>query len=232
MPEPAMFAMTGAMLARHHTEAALINVLSFSCYLRPSESLGVMTMDLVEAAPEYGDMMGTPVLILAPFERQKPTKTGVFDQVVLLNDTAILNLNDAIFWWKKNALLRNGFTVASDPGHVRMWDLHPAEYLKQWKLAAADCNLSQIAESPYQNRHGGASRDRARRLRTPEEVQRRGRWAASSSMDWYDKPGRVQELIGKMPMELKDYAQKIRDSFARYVQSGITPPMPPVPKSS
>ena len=206
MPEPAMFAMTGALLARRHTDAALINVLSFSCYLRPSEGLGVMTMDLVEAAPEYGDLRGTPVLLLAPFERLRPTKTGVFDQVVLLNDTAIPGLNDALFWWKGSVLRRKGLSAPTDPGNVKMWDLHPAEYLKQWRQAAADCGLSQFAESPYQNRHGGASRDRARRLRTPEEGQRRGRWAAASSMDWYDKPGRVQELVGKMSMAIKDYA--------------------------
>ena len=227
-----MFATTGAMLARHHAKSALINVLSFSCYLRPSESLGVMTMDLVEAAPEYGDLMGTPVLILAPFERMQPTKTGVFDQVVLLNDTAIPGLNGALFWWKGSVLRRKGLSSRTDPGNVKMWDLHPAEYLKQWRQAAADCGLSQFAESPYQNRHGGASRDRARRLRTPEEVQRRGRWAAASSMDWYDKPGRVQELIGKMPAKLKAYARSIRDSFDFYVQSGILPPMPPATASS
>ena len=38
--------------------------------------------------------------------------------------------------------------------------------------------IGEVALSPYQNRHGGASRDHLLRLRTVAAIQRRGRWAA------------------------------------------------------
>ena len=42
---------------------------------------------------------------------------------------------------------------------------------------------------PYRLRHGGASRDFARKLRSLESIQQRGRWKSQSSLRRYQKGG-------------------------------------------
>ena len=47
---------------------------------------------------------------------------------------------------------------------------------------------------PYRLRHGGATTDFARKLRSLESIQQRGRWKSQSSLRRYQKGGRLQLL--------------------------------------
>ena len=48
--------------------------------------------------------------------------------------------------------------------------------------------------SPYQTRHSGPSIDRAKKLRTLHEVQKRGNWRSTTSVLRYEKAGRLSKL--------------------------------------
>ena len=53
--------------------------------------------------------------------------------------------------------------------------------------------VQDVAHSPYQNRHGGASRDMLLKLRSVQAINRRGRWATDVSARIYSKPGKFQQ---------------------------------------
>jgi len=76
--------------------------------------------------------------------------------------------------------------------------------------------VSDIAVSPYQNRHGGASRDHLLKLRSIPSIQRRGRWATDTSARIYDKPGRLQQLLHTIGKELSPFGEKIRKDFPKW----------------
>ena len=46
----------------------------------------VMTLDLLEAPPAISEMAPFPAIIVVPEDRDERTKTGTFDQTVLLDD--------------------------------------------------------------------------------------------------------------------------------------------------
>ena len=78
-----------------------------------------------------------------------------------------------------------------------MWSFTAAKYLQVWRLCTEALDIQDLAVSPYQNRHGGASRDHLLKLKSVQAIQRRGRWAVDSSARSYDKPGRLQQMINK-----------------------------------
>eukprot|EP00439_Symbiodinium_sp_Y106_P045981 s7121_g5.t2 len=80
---------------------------------------------------------------------------------------------------------------------ANMWSFTAAKYLQVWRLCTEALDIQDLAVSPYQNRHGGASRDHLLKLKSVQAIQRRGRWAVDSSARSYDKPGRLQQMINK-----------------------------------
>ena len=108
---------------------------------------------------------------------------------------------------------------------VFLWDLKAKEYLCKWKEGAALMQLPGM-ESPYQGRHGGASRDLMTRSRTPAEVVLRGFWANLTSMRTYHKPGRIAQLLKNADQRVLTYGERIRDGFASSVRAGrfLAPP--------
>ena len=56
--------------------------------------------------------------------------------------------------------------------------------------------------SLYQLRHGRASFDRAQNFRTLSEMNKRGRWAADSSVRRYERAARLQSVERELPPKL------------------------------
>ena len=97
-----------------------------------------------------------------------------------------------------------------------MWSFSAAQYLKVWRACVQVIEAEAVAESPYQNRHGGASRDHLLKLRSVAAIQRRGRWAADASARIYDKPGRLQQIINKFSSKLEPLGEDVRRNFVSY----------------
>lgn len=207
--------ISGIMLCQGWKEMALFNELSFSTYARPGELLKMRVCDVVPKK-NAGDH---PLVILAPFERGESSKTGIYDEVLILEDTRASFLGPIVCSLAKQKELQEG-------PEVSMWGFNARKYLQIWRACVGALDVASLATSPYQNRHGGASRDHLMRLRSVQEIQRRGRWACDTSARIYDKPGRLQQVLNKMQGDLQPFGEYVRRNFADLYLGGKvqTPP--------
>lgn len=221
--EECMWAVCGELLCRGLPDMALANALQFSAYLRPSEMLELCTCDLIAPAEEARTTVQEWVLLLAPVERGVPTKGGGYDETVPLDDVRAPELGELMGERQAAAREMAGVTEDNDEGQVLMWPFRAKEFGERWRAAVATLKLDFYMETPYQNRHGGLSRDLAMKLRDRANAQRRGRWAVDTTVRNYDKAGRLQDIMRRVPKGLADYADTIKKNFSRFVRGGMAP---------
>ena len=153
------------------------------------------------------------VLVLAPFERNEGSKVGIYDEVLILDDVRAP--------WLDRLLHQQSLSMMKSQGaSASMWDFNAKQFLEVWRACVQCLGVEELAKSPYQNRHAGASRDHLMKLRSIASIQRRGRWAVDSSARIYDKPGRLQQMINKFGKEWMGLGEDIRLNFERYYHSG------------
>lgn len=209
MVEHVKSAISGVMLHQGWPEMALFNELTFSTYARPGELMKARVCDVVgKLKKEDND-----IIILAPFERGEESKTGIFDEVLILDDKRLSSLGPLTVGMAAKKEKKQG-------PQADLWDFNAKKYLEVWRSCVAALGAEELAKSPYQNRHGGASRDHLQGVRSVQAIQRRGRWAADSSARIYDKPGRLQQILNKMPRNLETFGEQVRLNFAEYFQGG------------
>ncbi|CAE7720139.1 unnamed protein product [Symbiodinium sp. CCMP2592] len=201
-------AVSGLMLHGGFREMALYNEACFSTYARPGEMLKMTAADFVPATKAYSHA----VLVLAPFERGESSKTGIYDETLILDDVRAPWLTQALEMHVKERL-RTGEETS-------MWSFTAAKFLSVWRLCTEALDIQDLAVSPYQNRHGGASRDHLMKLRSVSAIQRRGRWASDSSARIYDKPGRLQQMINKYSDRWEAFGDRVRTDFLRCYRDG------------
>ena len=186
---------------------------------RAPHSSGAGGGPALEASPA----MRQWVTVLAPWERGQPTKAGSYDETVALDDSRLpglgLLLSRQVAHQQRRLRLKEG---ADAP----LWDFTAKQLLDAWHEAVGRLSLGSTLECMYQLRHGGASRDQLLHLRSTAQIQRRGRWAAVSSLRTYNKPGRLQQLLAQTPGPLLRYAELVRKNFVRYMHDGC--PAPPL----
>ena len=203
-------AISAVLLETGRKEMALFNELSFSTYARPGELLKLKAVDYVEKNSDFGHS----VVVLAPVERGETTKAGIYDEILILDDQRAPWMDQLV---KKHSADR----IRLHGEDADMWGFKAADYLLAWRSAVEALEVGDIAKSPYQNRHGGASRDHLLKLRSTQSIQRRGRWASDSSARIYDKPGRLQQSINKHGDRLRKFGEDVRLNFLRLYQSGM-----------
>ena len=223
LPEPAVWAMAGLMLAQGHKEAALIVLAMFSTYCRPSEILGLRTVDVVAPVDTPDKSFREVVIILGPFERGETTKAGLFDETVVIDDEAMPFLGSLLIEQRGLRRRTAGVSAEDDDGSLHLWSLGGGGFLTVWKATTLALGLQDFVTTPYQCRHGGASRDHRRKLRSLLEIQHRGRWASSSSLRNYDKPGRLQEAVEKIKKPVLEFAATVQQNFPRWFRVGCPP---------
>jgi len=197
--------ISAIMLYIHQPMMALFNELTFSTYARPGELTRALAIDVVKK----NDQFSHDVIVLSPFERAEASKAGIFDEVLILDDTRMMCLGSIVVQEAAQRIRRGG-------EEAKLWDFTPAQYLQTWRSCVEVLEVGDVAVSPYQNRHGGASRDHLLRLRSVAAIQRRGRWAVDSSARVYDKPGRLQQTINKYSQKLQPLGEQTRARFQDY----------------
>lgn len=202
-------AISGVLLKRGRRSMALFNEVTFSTYARPGELLRVCAEDFVKPNQDQNHA----VIVLSPLERGESSKAGQYDEVLILDDQRAPWLPFLMEHQAKQQMRING-------ADAWMWDFTAASYLKHWREAVDALGVGAIATSPYQNRHGGASRDHLLKLRPLSEIRRRGRWASDSSLRIYDKPGRLQQAINQWDVKLRSFGEDVRRNFRGYFLSG------------
>ena len=88
---------------------------------------------------------------------------------------------------------------------ARVFLLSAAAYRQWWKRAAAAVmGGADKVGPPHSCRHTGASRDLATGYRTFEQVQRRGRWKATDSVQRYARVRARFEAVERQPASIRD----------------------------
>ena len=206
-----MFATCAILHRRGFPEMSLFNRTLFSTYMRPSALLLVACLDLLDAPAAVSGMAPYPALLVAPEERGESTKTGTFDQTVLLDDSRDSMLGPDLLRHRDARRAAAGISAEGDDGSLPLFGLRPGRFLEEWRSAVSFLTCDSLAHTPYQNRHGGPSRDIQLRRRSLLEVQRRGHWQSATSLRNYEKAARLHRLINQVPQ----WVQDLGDSFRR-----------------
>ena len=185
LPWPVVCLMVKEAFKQRQTQLGLMMLLAFNAYLRPGEIEKLRVQDLVPPATKQKSWS----LVLHPFEEGIPSKTGEFDETLMLD--RFLILPQTIY-----RVMRVQQQRPSAPLFTRT-----AKELKDFMTSlSAPLKLEKLEElHPYRLRHGGASEDFNRQTRTLQEIQRRGRWKSFSSVRRYEKGGRVNQLLNSLP---------------------------------
>ena len=215
MPEEFMWLIAGTLGSAGLISEALFQVALFSTYLRPTALHTLYTDDLV--SPQEG-AQGPHVLIIAPFEKEKSTKTGYFDETILLDGDMLPELGELMQLQAEAQLERHKDKPAGEA--VPLWDFSMRGFIEHWKGAVEMHHLNAM-ETVYQTRHGGASRDLMLRRRTADEVRGRLHHSTDASFRIYNKPGRVLKLVNELGKAELGYVSSVRKHFAKFVRDGV-----------
>ena len=160
------------VLRRRLPAMALWLVVCFTTYYRPSEVFSLRVGDLLRPTRR----LRHHGLQLHPFEMQVGSKARQFDDGV--------PLDSEIFPWLPKAMVRT-LRLNQRAATDKMFDFQYKELLSLFRQACEELKVRD--PSLYRLRHGGASHDAATRMRTLQEIKRRGRWASDTSLRRYEK---------------------------------------------
>lgn len=161
-------------------------LVMFDLYLRPGEAHGLRVADVAAPVAGLQTAGGHWSFTVRPWDSGMPSKTGAFD------DTVVMDRPDRVFLGNYLALLKQG-----KPASEKLFTGVTVEsFNRAFRAAAAELGLDLV---PYQARHGGATHDRWDRTRSLEEVRKRGRWRSEQSTRRYEKHGKLQGKLGALP---------------------------------
>ena len=186
---------------------AMYILICLSAYLRPAAGLALRRGCLV---PPGAQSRGRWCLYLAPRELRTPTKTGCFDDTVVL-DSRWLTWAGPIF----EALRGDG---SMEP----MWDFTYADLVKRLDAIRAQFGIPDLV--PYQLRHSGASIDRESGARSLLDIQKRGQWRAASSVFRYEKAGRLATTEASYPSGFARHGRACERQLEAFILLGKAPP--------
>jgi len=217
LPWLALVAMMGFAVFHHGAVGRAIALkwwTMFHTYVRPGEADNLLAAQVVEPAASSGpgayQLFG---LLLHPLEGQRPGKTGLHDEAVLIDCPGLGELlaNHARCRGKANSL----------------WEHTVALELNMFNEAVAYLGLAALRPCRYALRHGGASHDLMSRQRSVEETKRRGRWRSDASLRRYAKETRALAELSKMPAPTRQYGELLAPMLVSVLNGARPCPQPP-----
>jgi hypothetical protein len=175
-------------------EMALCTWLAVGCYWRPGEPLRLLVSDLVPPI-EWPGRHHMWSIRLHPAERMEPSKTGSFDDSILL-DKAPYNAVGPLLMRLK----------AGKQEGDRAFQFSSPQWSQLVAAAVAHLGLSRKLVL-YQLRHSGASNDFYHQRRGLVDIKRRGRWLTDKSVRRYEKAARLTEQLHSLPPSLRKAAE-------------------------
>ena len=153
------------------------------------------------------------MIVLGAMERGEASKAGVFDETVVLDDVRAP--------WLGPLLVELGQQRMRQKEEEKpLWRFSARQFLQKWRECVQILDIKDVAHSPYQNRHGGASRDSLLKLRSIAAISRRGRWAVDASARIYSKPGKLQQIVNQYSRRLESFGDDERKKFEAYYRAG------------
>ena len=169
-------------------------VMAVIFYLRPREAVQLRVKQLVPPLAEGGRQHARWCLILCPEEVGQPNKTGQYDI------SRPLDLVDHQFFAPVLETLRRRRALEAP-----VFNFTYPQWAAQYRRATQALQLEVLGPPVlYGLRHAGASLDVALSRRSLMEVQKRGGWAATSSVRRYEKAGRVTEQLHLLPAAVRE----------------------------
>ena len=173
---------------------AIALLLAFHAYLRPIDLFRLRVWQLVP--PIARSRSATRwTLVLHPREDNAASKTGVFDESLILCDIPL--------YAKLAPLL--GRLVHGRHRDEPLVQMPRSQVLRLVAQAAQAVGVSQLAPVLHSLRHGGPSADLAMKARSLDEAQKRGRWRTLRSVARYERGGRVAEQLQRLPRHVLAY---------------------------
>ena len=195
-------AMAMQLSAMGEVRMAIGVLLAVHCYLRPKELLGLRCGSLM-APTRQGVQSWT--LLLFPQEKLERSKTGMSDDTIALDGTRLAFLDPI---WAQ---------LSKHPAKEPLVPMEYPQFLALFRRASRAIGVELV---PYLCRHSGASLDRASRLRSQEEVQKRGRWASMASVRRYEKHGRLNDTWRTLTEEQQRRFELCEANLARGILFG------------
>ena len=178
IPEELVYVMSERWRSRGLFDYALVCETSMDCYWRQGEWERLRRQDVSDDGVNIAFILGVAL-------RGERVKTGHNQGVIV--DSPVL----AAEWRQKLADL--------EPGQ-RIFDFTQQEFLVAWRSLAKELGVS--VGPPHDLRHSGAARDALAGRRSLEEIRRRGRWAALSSVGRYTKTFLLVRARAALPAAL------------------------------
>ena len=166
---------------------AVLVVLSFHCYFRPSEGFKLKREMMVP--PLGGSRYGNWSLVLHPFEFTVASKTHQFDESVVVGAPDFKLLLDPALTWLR---------LSTPPGQCA-FAFSQADFIRRFRQAGQRCGLEVLKPELYMLRRSGPSFDLAIGYRTLAEIKLRGRWMSDAAVQRCRKEGRVSEQLQRLP---------------------------------
>eukprot|EP00438_Fugacium_kawagutii_P020835 Skav200772 [mRNA] locus=scaffold2001:422297:423250:+ [translate_table: standard] len=199
VPEEFIYDLATLAIEQGRIDIAMLLTIQLDAYLRPSEAL-----DLTQAhlAPPNGRRYPFWGIVVAPADLGDQTKTGTSDDSVLLGDL------------QHNKWVGTAFKLFVDSTSDALFDSVNLAFYEKWlHTACKQLRYKTSCVSPHVLRHAGASNDVYHKRRNLQEVQRRGRWKAKSSVSRYEKHALLVQRWGQASVERHAVIHQRSQSF-------------------
>lgn len=200
---------------------ALGLILSFSAYLRPGELITLRVMDLVPP-PQYESAGKQWSLVIRPEQVGRSTKTGTFDDSVILDSPYTAELGPM---WAALVGCEPGspWRVSSAP----LFPFTQDQYSKSVKQAFTAVGGEALAAVAYSARHGGPAWDRYKKFRSVPEVKSRGRWLSDRSLRRYEKHSKLAQVMGMIAKPWQRYHALCAKQLVKFLMHPSSAPAGP-----
>ena len=215
IPAPCVAAICGHLIfGGLHWEAFHV-LLAFLAYLRPGENARLKVKSLVRPMRPHSteDCYNKWALNLHPVTDLIPGKTLMTDETIILDGPTWMNA-----WFSKLVDRR-------DPEHA-LWPFKHSTMPAVFDRTCKALQMSPLGPCLYGLRHGGASEDLMRRIRTPEGVLQRGRWRTTGSLRRYGKQGRLVTQVNLIPKATLDFGSTVWDQLGAVFNGRLRIPPP------
>ena len=216
-PHCAVAAVAVELMRQGNRIMALAVLTAHQAYLRPDELFSIRGKDLI-APTTLSGALAHWCLLLGPLETRRPTKSGVFDDSVLLDHPRLD--------WTLPLLAQ---LKSSGSPKECIWPFTRASFTRAFGRAVRALGLRSWGFVPYSLRHSGPSWDKTEARLTLDEIQRRGRWQNPKTVMRYERSSRVSALLSTLQPAVATYLLRCEEFLQQYVEGAV--PLPELPQS-
>ena len=213
LPQEVVSLLIVGLKVRGHVLMATAIGLMMVCYLRPSEAFKLRVRDVIP--PLVGATAAHSrwsITLHASDGDAGPSKTNEYDESLLLD------LDRYDFMHAPLGAATRGRSVVE-----ALFPFSLVELRKEWIATARWLQLPTVP-ALYQVRHSAASAEFNSGERSLAEIQRRGRWRATSSVRRYEKGGRVTEQLLLLPLAVRQSALSCHRVLRGVLAGSLRPP--------